>query len=299
MKPKSVALALLVMALWGSLFPFVKVGYDAFGIASDAVSSILLFAGLRFVVSGAVIMLIAKCRKMEFGNLKKVWVPVLISGVFSVTVHYSFQYLGLSIGEGSKSAIVKQIGSVIAVFASAIFFKSDKLTWRKILGAVIGFAGIVCINYNSGFLPSKADGFIVLGTLFSVAATFISKNTYSVAGPIVATGVSQFAGGLLLCLVGLMQGGSIRPTGIRSVGVMAYICTASVVSYCVWYSLVGKETLSRLYITKFAEPVFAAVLSAVMLGENPFRWEYLLAFVCISGGIMLCRQPDKAKKNEN
>ena len=43
---KTVILSLLVMALWGSLFPMVKIGYDAFSIAADSIPDILMFACL-------------------------------------------------------------------------------------------------------------------------------------------------------------------------------------------------------------------------------------------------------------
>ena len=56
-------MALLVMALWGSLFPFVKIGYRAFGISASEIPDILLFAGLRFLVSGFIVSIIALALK--------------------------------------------------------------------------------------------------------------------------------------------------------------------------------------------------------------------------------------------
>ncbi len=54
---KSIAFTLLVMALWGSLFPMVKLGYTAYNITTTG--DILLFAGVRFTVCGAIICLYA------------------------------------------------------------------------------------------------------------------------------------------------------------------------------------------------------------------------------------------------
>ena len=48
---KTILLGLLVMALWGTLFPMIKLGYAAFGIPSSDIPSIILFAGLlSFIV---------------------------------------------------------------------------------------------------------------------------------------------------------------------------------------------------------------------------------------------------------
>lgn len=45
--------------------------------------------------------------------------------------------------------------------------------------------------------------------------------------------------------------------------------------------------LSKLFIIKFAEPLFACAFGAVLLGENIFKIQYLLAFVLNSVGIIL------------
>jgi drug/metabolite transporter (DMT)-like permease len=42
-----------------------------------------------------------------------------------------------------------------------------------------------------------------------------------------------------------------------------------------------------MFIIKFSEPLFACVFGALLLGENIFKWQYLIAFVLISSGIIL------------
>jgi len=44
------------MALWGSLFPFIKIGYDVFEINSSSIPDILMFVGVRFVVCGLAVL---------------------------------------------------------------------------------------------------------------------------------------------------------------------------------------------------------------------------------------------------
>ena len=64
----STLLALLVMFFWGSLFPMIKIGYNAFGVDTSNVASILLFAGLRFLLCGAVLITVsgARMKRLEF-----------------------------------------------------------------------------------------------------------------------------------------------------------------------------------------------------------------------------------------
>ena len=59
------------------------------------------------------------------------------------------------------------------------------------------------------------------------------------------------------------------------------------VSYCVWCGTVKSGELSKLFIIKFAEPIFACIFGALILGENIWQIQYLIAFLLISGGILL------------
>ena len=68
---------------------------------------------------------------------------------------------------------------------------------------------------------------------------------------------------------------------------MMELASASIVAYTLWYYILENYNLSKLFIIKFAEPLFACVFGAILLGENIFRIQYVLAFVLISVGILL------------
>ena len=107
---KTLLLALLVMALRGSLFPMIKIGYAAFNIVSSDIPTIILFAGMRFTFSGIILITIFSVKAKSFAMPKRCEIlPILLGALVTIILHYSFTYLALSIGEGSKTAIVKQI----------------------------------------------------------------------------------------------------------------------------------------------------------------------------------------------
>ena len=76
-------------------------------------------------------------------------------------------------------------------------------------------------------------------------------------------------------------GGSFRRTG--SVG---DVIVASVKSATPG-GAVKKGELSKLFIIKFAEPVFACIFSALVIGENVLKIQYLVGFLLICFGILL------------
>lgn len=281
---------MVVMILWGLLFPTVKKGYQVFGISSTG--DILTFAGFRFLICGAVITCFAAIRSPgEFKALKVTWWQVLLAGTFAIILHYACTYIGLKSTDGSKTAILKQLGAVFYICFAALFFPDDKLTLPKIGGLVLGILGIFAINSDMKGFHFEVGDFLILGASFcTVFSNIVSKKAFKKVTPIVLTGVSQLFGGLVLLVVGTAAGGSVShviPTEVNQFAVLGAIVAASVVSYCLWFLTVQKENLSKLFIIKFSEPLFAAIFSWFILKEDIFRIEYLIAFLLISSGILV------------
>ncbi len=294
-KYKSILLTLLVMLLWGSLFPMVKLGYSAYSISTTG--DILLFAGVRFTICGFIISLFATLTdKKSFKNAKGSLVPILLSGLFAIILHYGFTYTGLILTDSSKTAIIKQIGALLYVCFSFVFFKEDKPTATKIIGVALGFIGIIAINWgNGGISFNIGDLLIILASFCTVFSNVISKKALINVKPITLTGISQFFGGVVLLIAGLALGGKMA-FDISKWYIFAYICIASIFSYCIWFGVVKSGELSKLFIIKFAEPVFACVFGALLLGENIFKPQYLVALLLICGGIILSNKSTSTKK---
>ena len=285
---KNILLAVLVMVLWGSIFPMVKVGYRTFGIATGYVPNILLFAGVRFVVCGAVIILYARRKRKRMALEKHELSAVLAVGIFAVILHYTFTYSGLTMTDSSITALIKQLGGFVFIPLSFLFFKEDKFGVNKLLGAICGFGGLVVLNLTpSGIRFGVGELLVILASLCTVASNVLGKKVMKTVDSIVMTGYSQFCGGGVLLTVGLIGGGNIGAVSMRAVMVFAYICTASILGYCIWNQLVSRSNLSQLFIVKFLEPLFAAVFGAILLGEDVFHIRFLLALAFTVGAVLI------------
>lgn len=290
MKNKLVIYSIFVMMLWGLLFPTVKYSYGIFGIKS--VGDIITFAGFRFLICGAVITVFSFVKApASFKALKCSILPVLASGLFAIVLHYACTYTALKLTDGSKTAILKQLGAVFYICFSSFFFPEDKLNAKKILGLMLGICGILVININSAGISFHIGDLLILAASFcTVFSNVISKKVFVSVQPIVSTGVSQLFGGIVLLAIGLAAGGRISavvPSNGKQIAVFAVILAASILSYCIWFTVVQKENLSKLFIIKFSEPLFAAIFGWMIAGEDIFKLNYLFAFLFISAGIML------------
>ncbi len=275
----------------------VKLGFSAYHVKTTA--DILLFAGVRFVICGAVICLFAFFKnKKSYAAVGTSVFSILLSGAFAIVLHYGFTYLGLEITESSKTALIKQVGALLYVCFSFVFIKEDRPSFQKMAAALIGFLGIVALNITSdGFSFSLGDALILCASFCTVFSNVISKKVFSKVDPITATGVSQMFGGGVLFAVGGLMGGRVSFSLDPTLWIMVYICLASIISYCIWFGIVKNGELSKLFIIKFAEPVFACIFGALLLGENIWKIQNLIAFVLISFGILLSNLRLKKKEN--
>lgn len=295
---KAILLSLLVMVLWGSLFPCIKIGYNVFSISGTDIPSILMFAGTRFTLCGIVICAIAFLKKdrIETPKIKSIAI-ILLVGLFSIILHYAFLYIGISSTDSSKTALIKQLGSLLYVCFAFLFFKNETFSIWKILGAIVGFLGIIAINFNpNGISFSLGDILIMLASVCTVVSSILTKKIAGNNSPFWITGISQLAGGIVLILVALIMGANMLTFNWYSLGVFAYICTASMIGYVLWNYILKTSDLSNMFIIKFAEPLFACIFGAILLNENILQWQYLIAFILISVGIILGNKTKKEQK---
>lgn len=175
---KNILLSLLVMACWGSLFPMIKIGYRAFRIDGSSIPDIIMFAAVRFIISGLIVCVIALIRKEKLQNPKpKSVVNIMFVGLFAIVLHYICTYIGLSTTDSSKTALMKQLGVLFYVCFAFLFFKDEKFSILKIVGAITGFLGIIAINYSpDGISFSIGDIIIILASVCTVISSILSKN---------------------------------------------------------------------------------------------------------------------------
>lgn len=167
----------------------------------------MLFAGIRFCLSGLIILAVAKAihRPFALGKTSDSWYVLLFS-LLNTTLHYAFFYFGLSHSEGARAAILNSMSVFTVVVLACMFFKSDRMTTRKITGCVIGILGVLALNLGgkeSGHFTWLGDGMIILNALCSAFASLMTRGLGKRVDVFVGTGYSLAAGGALLIIPGL------------------------------------------------------------------------------------------------
>jgi drug/metabolite transporter (DMT)-like permease len=139
--------ALLCCALWGSASPAIKIGYQLLEVSG--VPSTILFAGIRFFMAGIITVAIYSIARRKFLYPKKENIPrVLTVSAFQTVIQYIFFSIGVANTTSVKGTIASGSSAFFCVLIASLIFRQERLTLKKIIACILGFAGIIVVNLN-------------------------------------------------------------------------------------------------------------------------------------------------------
>lgn len=286
-----VVLAVLCTLLWGSAFPGVKIGYELFKIETSDLGGKLLFAGLRFTLAGMITTLFAfYFHKKVVVPTKKNWKGILVLGFIQTFMQYVFFYIGLSNTTGSKGAIVNATGTFITVILAFICYKNEKISLMKILGCIIGFVGIIIVNFDKNEAISfslQGEGFLLFAAVTFAVGSIVSKYIAKEEDPIILTGYQMMFGGALLIFLALLCHGKIQGFSLQAALILLYLALLSAIAFTIWMTLLKYNSVSKISIFNSLIPVFGVILSSTFLGDNIINIQSLVALIFVSSGIYI------------
>ena len=286
-------LACFCCLLWGSATPAIKIGYEWFGIGAEDVASRILFAGVRFILAGILTAVFGSLiagkplypQKSSCGMICKL-------GLVQTVLQYIFFYTGLAYTTGVKSAIINGTQTFIAIVLASLVFRYEKLTLQKLLGCLMGFAGVIVINFDpsglTGGFTLRGEGAILIAAIACALSSALVKNYSQKEKPVVLSGYQFIFGGIIMTIVGALMGGKLTGWCFRSILLLIYLALISSVAYSVWGILLKHNPVGKVTIYSFTNPIFSVLLSFVFLHEtSSFGVELVLALGLVCCGIWL------------
>lgn len=293
--------ALISCALWGSAFPFIKMGYAYLAMDPSDTASILLFAGIRFTIAGVLAIVIGSLLQKKFLYPSKKAVPkVFALSMFQTVLQYLFFYIGLAHASGVNASIIEGLNVFVALLIAAILFRQEKLTIRKTLGCAIGFIGIIIVALSGGSIGGFAingEGFVFISTIAYAFSSVLIKNFSKTEEPVMMSGWQFVFGGIILMLCGLIGGGKIENMNGPAFAILIWLAFVSAAAYSIWSTLLKYNPVSKVAIYGFMNPVFGVILSAILLHEGDHVGvSAITALILVSIGIYICNSAPRIKQ---
>jgi drug/metabolite transporter (DMT)-like permease len=224
---------------------------------------------------------------------------VLAVGAFQTVIQYIFFYVGLTITTSVKGTIASGTSAFFSVIVASLIFKQEKLTPKKIIACILGFAGIILININGiEFTMNIGDVFVIFSAISLAFSSVLIKKFSKFEDPVVISGYQFVIGGAFLVILGLLLGGKMSFDSTKGTILLVYLAFLSAIAYALWGILLKYNPVSKVTVFSFTTPIFGTVFSLLFLTESANVDPIFLVFtlVLVSGGIFLLNFQKQNKK---
>ena len=294
--PVTFLTAFFCCVLWGSASPAIKIAYQLFRIGPDDTASRILLAGSRFILAGFWTILFASLLQRKLLKPQRSsWKYIAVLSLCQTVGQYYFFFTALAHTSGVRGSIINAAGNFITILFAAYLFHFEKMTIRKFLGCLAGFAGIVLVLSGGGAITSEGsitlagEGSMIIATFFYAISGCSIKIFSRKEDPVVLSGYQFLLGGAILFLIGLGMGGRLVFYSSACVFNLLYMGFISAGAYTLWGILLKYNPVSRVSILGFFNPILGVLLSALFLGENQeaFSMMGLVSLLLVSLGIFI------------
>ena len=284
-----VILASLCQALWGVVFPVIKKSYELFSISG--VGSTLLFASIRFMIAGVILLLLDTFMEKRFPVLdKKGYASVFMLGTIQTGLAYAFQYIAMISASSINCSILNGTGVIFSTIIAHFISKDDKMNGRKALGGVLGFIGVLVCFLWGGKLEGfslKGEGLMLLSILTFVTGTNLSRIVTTGIKSVVVSGYNLLVGGAELFILSLFLGGRIGNGGLYGIMCLVFLSLTSCVCLYLWTALSSANSVSKVAVFQCINPITGAIAASLLLGENVFQPKYIVSVLLVVISIII------------
>lgn len=287
----TVLFTIFLCALFGSNAVAIKMTFQGVGVFTTA--------GIRFSVAAMVIFLWARSSGKQLGLKKGQTHQILILSVL-FWVQLSLFYFGLSKSNASRGTLLANLVPFFILFLAHIFIPGDRITRRKFLGILLGFAGVAFMFTEEKGLTSdfrRGDLIILTATfIWASSAVYLKKIISGYNAFQIVLYNTAIAAPLFFLEACLWDSPMISNLNFKIIGALMYqsLVTASF-GFVTWNTMLQKYGAVALHSFVFIMPIAGVALGGLVLDE-PITPKIIVALALITSGILVVHW--KAKKEE-
>lgn len=261
MKPRDLVELLLLAAIWGSSFLFMRIAAPEFGPVP------LIF--IRVAIAMVFLLIVLSVRG-ELAGVKGNNRHFTVVGILNSAIPFSlFAFATLSLTAGFTSVLnasVPLFGALVAYF-----WLGDKLSGARIVGLIVGFLGVTVLVWGKISFKDNGSGWAIVAGLtaslsYGIAANYTKRNLSGVHPFANATG-SQIAATLLLLPLAIAYWPDTMPSAKSWFSVLALGIACTGIAYILFFRLIANVGPAKAVAVTYLLPVFGMIWGLLFLSE--------------------------------
>jgi drug/metabolite transporter (DMT)-like permease len=277
LKPKHWFVFILLGAIWSSSFMWIKIAVQEVGPITLVAFRVLF--GLLF---GIVVIFI---QHAQMPRSFKEWSPLLLLGITNVAIPFFLISWGEQSIDSAVAAILDATVPLFTILIAHYLLHDDKMTWPKVLGLLVGFAGVIVLmskDIGASFGSLLGQLAVVLACAFYAgSAVFARKTTEDTpgilrsAGPLVSATVVMW-----LATFFVESPIKIPQMGITWIALLFLGILGSGLAFVLAYYLIHEIGPTRTSMVTYLFPLGGVILGVAFLNEE-LSWQLLVGAVLI------------------
>ena len=266
MKSSVAAEFVLLAALWGASFMFMRFGAAEFGAVAAAGGRVGL---------AALVLLPLLWRSGQIGLLRQRAGALFVSGLLSSAIPFAlYSYAVMSISTG-LSAILNATTPLFGALVAWLWLQ-DRPDKNRLLGLALGFTGVALLSWEKASFKAGGTGWAVLACLgatlcYGIAANHAKRFLAGVPPLVNATG-SQLGATVGLAVPTVLFWPEHTPSPQAWLAIVALAVFCSALAYILYFRLIERAGPARALTVTFLIPVFAVGYGVLLLGESLTLW---------------------------
>jgi len=269
----------------GGTFPIAKIALESFEPFTLAIARFVFASVALFLI----VWLTGRLKPIQKGD----WGKFLWLGFLAIPLNQLLFLYGLKFTTPGRSALYYGATPVF-VFLLAIWYLKERPTWKKILGILLSFAGVAVILHAGRFDRDILFGdiLVILAVIAWAAYTIYGKPLLKRYGALTMTAYALGIGTLMYLPLGTwfalkFDFGTVPTEGWLSLGYLAIM--TSIFAYTIWYWALARMEASKLAIFQNLQPVIAALLSFIFVGET-FGASFFIGGALVILGVLVTQR---------
>jgi drug/metabolite transporter (DMT)-like permease len=279
---------------------FLLLWSSAFAVGKIAIADCppLIFLAARFLAAGILMMAFAAASGIRWTLSKRDVAVFAALGIASQATFLGVGFIGLkSVSSGLAALIISANPILTAVFAVTLL--GERMTWRKVLGLLLGLGGVAFIVESRLTLGTDQAGgviLVVIALLALVVGTILFKLFAPKQGLWIGNGVQSLsAGAAILPFAASFESFRDVVPSMSLIAAFAYsVLAVSVFAYLLWFRILTVSGATAASSYHFLTPPLGMLFGWLLLGEH-LAVADLFGIVPVALGIYLVTQPAAAR----
>ena len=279
MKPRYAIYLLVLGAIWGSSYLFIKVG------VRDLSPAVLI--EIRLVCAAPLLVAFA-VRRYGAHALRAAWRQSVVLGIGNAAIPFTLIAWGEKHVDSGVAAVANASVPIFVALLAFRFVPSERSTGWRLVGVALGLAGVAVlagVHPAGGWWGAAGTGAIVVASLSYAISNLYAGRRMAAGGPVLAAGsmVVAFVVLLPLAFASLPE----RTPGWKPVGSAVVLGVAgTAIAQVLSYRMIRLWGSSRAVLVAYMLPAFALFYGAVFLAEA-LTWQKLVGLAGILAGVAL------------